>query len=74
MEIDIHYCMPWGFEPKAVSLADELHTVLGVRANLVPGVNGIFDVLVDGKLVFSKAEVGRFPEPDEVSNKLKPQQ
>ena len=51
-----------------------MHKVLGVKANLVPGDSGVFDVLVDGELVFSKAQVGRFPRPDEVTNKLKHQQ
>ena len=30
------------------------------------GDDGIFDVEVDGSLVFSKHEAGRFPEDDEV--------
>lgn len=33
---------------------------------LVVGKVGQFDVVVDGRLVFSKAEAGRFPEHDEV--------
>ncbi len=33
---------------------------------LVRGDKGIFDVRVDGQLVFSKHQTGRFPEPDEV--------
>jgi selenoprotein W-related protein len=32
----------------------------------VPGSTGQFDVVADGELVFSKAEVGRFPEEGEV--------
>jgi selT/selW/selH-like putative selenoprotein len=44
-----------------------------VKAKLVPGANGIFDVVVDGRKVFSKAETGRFPNPGEISRKLKPQ-
>ena len=71
MEIDIHYCTMWDYKPDAVSLADELHKVLGVKANLVPGGNGIFDVIVDGELVFSTSKVGRFPKPGEVVAKLK---
>lgn len=67
MKIDIHYCTEWNYEPNAVSLADELHKVLGVEAKLVPGRNGIFDVIVDGELVFSKFKSGRFPEPGEVA-------
>ena len=28
--------------------------------------HGIFDVHVDGELVFTKSMLGRYPEPDEV--------
>jgi len=40
------------------------------EATLVGGSRGIFDVIVDGKTVFSKAKMGRFPEPGEISKKL----
>ena len=33
---------------------------------LVPGANGIFDVHVDGDLVFTKSMLGRYPDPDDV--------
>jgi predicted Rdx family selenoprotein len=33
---------------------------------VVTGVGGIFDVHVDGELVFTKAMLGRYPEPDDV--------
>ncbi len=33
---------------------------------LVPGEDGVFDVTVDGEIVFSKHKTGRFPEPGEV--------
>ena len=46
---------------------------LGVQATLVAGSGGIFDVVVDGKLVYSKAETGRFPDPGEIVDKLKKQ-
>jgi selT/selW/selH-like putative selenoprotein len=36
----------------------------------MPGSSGQFDVLVDGELVFSKKHVGRFPEDDEILNRL----
>jgi selenoprotein W-related protein len=38
---------------------------------LIPGSGGIFDVEADGRMVFSKHEVGRFPEEDEVLKALK---
>jgi len=33
---------------------------------LTPGKSGQFDVLADGKRIFSKTAVGRFPLDDEV--------
>jgi selT/selW/selH-like putative selenoprotein len=33
---------------------------------LIRGSNGIFDVAVDGELVFSKDDAGRFPNHNEI--------
>jgi selenoprotein W-related protein len=33
---------------------------------VVPGRGGIFDVHVDGELVFTKSMLGRYPKPDDV--------
>ncbi|TET42484.1 MAG: SelT/SelW/SelH family protein [Dehalococcoidia bacterium] len=52
-------------------MAAELRKAFRVEPRLIPGSNGVFDVLVDGKLVFSKYETGRFPDPGEVVRKLK---
>ena len=37
---------------------------------LIKGSGGIFDVIADGEMIFSKHDVGRFPEDDEVLTKL----
>ncbi len=47
-------------------MADELRA-LGLEVELIEGRGGIFDVTVDGKLVFSKAAKGRVPVPGEVA-------
>jgi selenoprotein W-related protein len=39
--------------------------VVGV-VELVTGAGGIFDVHVDGELVFEKKMLGRYPDPDDV--------
>lgn len=39
---------------------------LGAAVELVQGGGGVFDVVADGELVFSKHQTGRFPEHDEV--------
>ena len=33
---------------------------------VVTGTGGIFDVHVDGELVFTKSMLGRYPDPDDV--------
>jgi hypothetical protein len=42
----------------------------GFDATIAAGRSGQFDVLDDGKLVFSKHDVHRFPEPGEVLSLL----
>jgi selT/selW/selH-like putative selenoprotein len=37
---------------------------------LIKGRSGVFDVRLEDRLVFSKHEVGRFPEPGEVARAL----
>lgn len=38
----------------------------GSRIEFIKGSGGIFDVRLEGDLIFSKHQVGRFPEPGEV--------
>jgi len=47
---------------------DLLHTYQHVIAEttVIGGKQGIFDVIVDGEMLYSKAETGRFAEPGEV--------
>jgi len=33
---------------------------------VVPGTGGIFDVHLDGELLFTKTMLGRYPEPEDV--------
>ena len=40
------------------------------RLVLVPSDGGRFEVSVDGKLIYSKLETGRFPEYDEITGQL----
>jgi selT/selW/selH-like putative selenoprotein len=51
-------------------LADELRNNFATEAELFAEGNGIFDVVVDGKLVYSKHKTGRFPKAGEVSGIL----
>ncbi len=44
----------------------------GIDAVLIPSSGGVFDVVVDGRLVFSKKAAGRHAKPGEVVQLLKP--
>ena len=43
----------------------------GIETKLVPSSGGVFDVMVDGKLVFSKRAAGRHAKPGEIVDRLK---
>jgi selT/selW/selH-like putative selenoprotein len=47
-------------------LAEEIEKALDLEVELEPGELHSFDVLVDGKVIFSKSREGRFPEPEEI--------
>ena len=44
---------------------------LGVEARLIKGDNGVFDVVANGKLIFSKHASGRYPEEREIVEALR---
>jgi predicted Rdx family selenoprotein len=50
--VRIEYCVPRSARPNAVGQAARK--------------GGIFDVHVDGELVFTKSMIGRYPDPDDV--------
>ena len=49
-----------------MSLAESIERETGADTELVRGDNGIFDVEVDSRRIFSKHETGRFPEHEEI--------
>jgi selT/selW/selH-like putative selenoprotein len=51
-------------------LAAKIRESLGIEPRLIPEGRGIFDVVVDGKLVYSKFETGTFPENDQLVDLL----
>ena len=49
-------------------MAADLKAKFGVEAVLKPGHGGVFDVFVNGTLIYSKKETKRFPNPGEVDD------
>ncbi|HCP33421.1 MAG: Rdx family protein [SAR324 cluster bacterium] len=53
--------------PKAERASVELRSTNVKEIELIEGSNGIFDVEIDGKLVFSKYKTARFPNDGELA-------
>lgn len=54
----------------ATGLAAELKESVNIDLQLVKGAKGIFDVAVDGKIIFSKYDKNRFPHFGEITEIL----
>jgi len=37
-----------------------------IEVELIAGSNGVFEIMVDGRLAFSKKQSGRFPDEGEI--------
>jgi selenoprotein W-related protein len=72
--VEIEYCTQCRWLLRAAWLAQELlttfETELGEVA-LVPGTGGVLDVRLDGELIFSRKQAGRFPESKELKQSIR---
>ncbi len=75
--VRIRYCQPCGYMPRAFDLAKSILDAHGMAfmkklsVSMEPGDHGIFDIVIDDQLVFSKDQEGRFPENDEIVDRLR---
>jgi selenoprotein W-related protein len=72
--VEIRYCTRCRWLLRAAWTAQELLTTFEgeiERLSLVPGTGGVFDVRVDGEVVWSRGERGRFPEMKELKQLLR---
>jgi selenoprotein W-related protein len=76
VDLEITYCQPCGHQPRAVDIVNQLLATYGMPLNrkltvsLKPADKGVFDVVLDGKLIFSKHQQGRFPTMEDLKNQL----
>jgi selenoprotein W-related protein len=67
--VEIEYCTQCRFILRAGWMAQELLMTFGEELGevaLIPGSGGIFEVRLNGKLLFSRKAAGRFPESREL--------
>jgi selT/selW/selH-like putative selenoprotein len=48
-----------------------LNEEFDIDAELIEGGSSVFDVRLDGRLIYSKDETGRFPENDEIVSQIR---
>ncbi|NIQ93541.1 MAG: SelT/SelW/SelH family protein [Desulfuromonadales bacterium] len=51
-------------------MAEKLRERFDAHAELVESSGGVFEVAVDGRLLYSKKETGRFPDEDELLRQI----
>ena len=71
MDISIAYCAPCGYAPRVISLTQEIIGTRDLEAyirswTLTPSSGGVFEVTINGELVFSKKALGRHAEDGEI--------
>ena len=55
MKVSIEYCTSWGYLNQALSLRESIERQFGIKAELVKGMGGVFEVSVNDNLLFSKS-------------------
>ena len=73
VKLSVEYCTSWGYRQKAVGLAEKLLQIYKNKISsfeIIPSTGGVFEVRKNGELLFSKKELGRFPEMAEIVAKL----
>jgi selenoprotein W-related protein len=63
--VEIKYCVPCKYLPLAMKHTEQLLTEFGediTAVKLVPGDQGVYDIKVGGKLVYSSTKARRFPD------------
>ncbi len=72
--VEIEYCTQCRWLLRAAWLAQELLTTFDAdlkSVNLMPGTGGILEVRLNGQLLFSRKEMGRFPEAKELKQLIR---
>jgi selenoprotein W-related protein len=72
--IEIHYCTQCRWMLRSAWMAQELLTTFETELGEValrPGTGGVFEIRVEGELVWSRADAGRFPDIKELKQLIR---
>jgi selenoprotein W-related protein len=80
MKLEITFCLPCGHLPRVNQLVEQIFDtfkpIVGQpciieQVVIIPGSEGVFDVKLDGELIFSKKAIGRHAEEGEIIKLIK---
>jgi selenoprotein W-related protein len=71
--VRIRYCTQCRWLPRAAWIAQELLITFPteLEVTLEPGFGGVFEVELEGAVIFSRSRSGRFPEPKELKQLIR---
>lgn len=72
--VTIEYCTQCRWLLRSAWLAQELLTTFETELNgltLIPGTGGVFEVRLNGEVLFSRKEASRFPESKELKQLIR---
>lgn len=69
----IRYCTQCRWLPRATWIAQELLSTFPteLEVTLEPGFGGVFEVELEGAIIFSRSQSRRFPEPKELKQRIR---
>lgn len=73
-QVEIEYCTQCRWLLRAAWVAQELLTTFEqdlIGVNLLPGTGGIFEVRLNGAVLFNRKLAGRFPESKELKQLIR---
>ena len=68
MKVSIEYCTSWGYLNQALSLRESIARQFGIKPELIKCMGVVFEVKFNNSVIFSKKELNRFPNDNEVED------
>mgnify|MGYP002842138366 CR=1 FL=1 len=71
MKIHIEYCVKWNYGPEFDRVSNQIKKIAPnaiITGNENPPRTGAFEILLNGKLIYSKFETDTFPSQVELEN------
>ena len=72
--VRIEYCTSWAYLGRAVALGRLIlkeHEDKITELKMVPSHGGVFEISFNDELIFSKKDLDRYPEKDEVEDMVR---